>query len=313
MDETIDKLSKLSPDLFINQITYLPFNEVIAVCSSNKILHEYCINSKYSSRWKLLIDNTFSSVYNYPEKLKQIQTKLNTNGYNYLVYTQLIKLLDPVTQAMIYYKQKDMKSFEKFTKVQQFLALFLLNERSIIEKYIPEKDDNYEEVEFDYSSFIDVLNKKPTTQTNLDNMIIIMAENGNVRGIIMIKELGGNIHAYNESAFIRAAQKGHLDVVKYLIDNGSDIHIDDDLALVLASQGGHLDLAKYLLGKGANIHASNDDALKIASQFGYLDLVKYFTSIEKFIFDSLNEAYIKAMENNHIEVAEYLETLFKSN
>lgn len=124
----IDYLTNLSVDLFIQHITYLPFTDVISICSANKKLHGYCMN--YNNHWKRLIDNTFSIVYDYQNKLREIQTKLGSDDspegeskrslekqtYNYLVYTQLINILDPVTQAMIYYKQKDWKSFDMYEK-----------------------------------------------------------------------------------------------------------------------------------------------------------------------------------------------------
>ncbi len=129
----IDYLSKLPVDVFIQNITYLPFDEVISVCQANKTLHNYCTNSKYNSHWKALIDNTFGNIYDYQNKLKQIRDKLNISDdvYNYLVYSHLVKLLDPITQLMIYYRQGDMNSFEnsQYNDTQRFLALFLLVKR----------------------------------------------------------------------------------------------------------------------------------------------------------------------------------------
>ena len=101
----MDQLSNLPVDLFIQSITYLPFSDVINVCSSNEKLHNYCTDKKYNTQWKSLIDNTFSSIYDYEGKLKNLWTKLGLNEgtYNYIVYVKLIDLLDPVTQATIYY------------------------------------------------------------------------------------------------------------------------------------------------------------------------------------------------------------------
>ena len=124
----IDYLSQLPVDLFIQNITYLPFDDIVSVCIANQKLHAYCSDPKYTNHWKKLIDNTFSNIYDYPNKLKEIWVKLglNKNIYNYLVYTQLVRLLDPITQLMIYYKQGDMKSFDnpKFNDIQRFLAFF---------------------------------------------------------------------------------------------------------------------------------------------------------------------------------------------
>ena len=55
----IDYLSKMPIDLFIQQVTYLPFKDVINLCQANKTLHNYCTNHKYNINWKILIENTF--------------------------------------------------------------------------------------------------------------------------------------------------------------------------------------------------------------------------------------------------------------
>ena len=40
----------LSPDLAIQQITYLPISEVNNLCTVNKKYHSYCTGSKYNNR-----------------------------------------------------------------------------------------------------------------------------------------------------------------------------------------------------------------------------------------------------------------------
>src|SRR5680860_967420 len=99
-------LSELPIDLFMKQITYLPFDDVINICNTNKKLHDYCTNPDYNTRWKALINKTFSSIPNYNQKLEEVWLLLgyDKNKYNYIVYTKLIKTLDKITQAMIYYK-----------------------------------------------------------------------------------------------------------------------------------------------------------------------------------------------------------------
>nr|QBK91632.1 MAG: F-box-like family protein [Pithovirus LCPAC302] len=112
----IDYLSQLPIDIFIHNITYLPFSDVINICSTNQKLHTYCTDPQYNNHWKSLIDNTFSLVDNYEEKLNKIWLNLKVikNTYNYQVYTGLIKLLDPITQAMIYYRQLQTRRYEIF-------------------------------------------------------------------------------------------------------------------------------------------------------------------------------------------------------
>ena len=107
----------LPADVFIYELTFLPFSEVINLCGANTKFHRYCSDPQYNNSRRRLIENTFGNIYNYPEKLKRIQDKLiqdkklDVPRYNYLVYTQLINLLDPVTQLMIYHRQGDSVNF----------------------------------------------------------------------------------------------------------------------------------------------------------------------------------------------------------
>ena len=161
----MDYLSQLPVDIFIKNITYLPFDDVISVCSANVRLHSYCNNPKYNNNWKGLIDNTFSNIHGYYDYLKKIWKDLNYDGeiYNYLVYTQLIKLLDPITQLMIYYKKGDMNSFDSdnFNNKQRLLAMFLLGKKDLIKKYST----------FELQSFIDILNNRKISQNELDQYV----------------------------------------------------------------------------------------------------------------------------------------------
>ena len=237
----MDHLSTLPIDLFINQITYLPFDSVINICKSNTTLHEYCTNSKYSNRWKELTNNTFRNIYNYQKKLKQIQEKLNINGYNYQIYVNLVKLLDPITQAMIYYKQNDMNSFNKLSKEQQFLALFLLNERKGIENYIP---NNY--LRGAYLGFIEIMDGKVFHPNRLNDLLREMAGNGNMKGVLLALEKGANIHTFNNVALREAVMNGHLEIVKFLVENGADIHVNNDQVFVIARNLRRVEILKYL-------------------------------------------------------------------
>ena len=261
-------LSKLPIDIFIKEITYLPFNTVISVCNTNKKLHSYCTDSKYNNQWKNLIDDTFSSIDGYYDKLKDFWTKLkfSENTYNYLVYTQLIELLDPVTQLMIYYSQGDMDSFKnkRFEKVQRFLALFLLGKKDMIINYLPG--------EASYVRFYHLLNNREISQDDLDEMLILMIEGNSLKGVKLLHQKGANIHT--DYGVKYASQNGYLDILKYLVENGGNVqHAFRD-----ASDNGHLDLVKYLASKGANIHANNNYALTVAAQKGHLDVVKYLVS-----------------------------------
>ncbi len=297
----IDRLSKLPVDLFIKEITYLPFDNVITICTSNTTLHNYCINSKYNNRWRNLIDNTFGNIYNYDDHLKEIRNKLNINDgvYNYLVYTQLVKLLNPITQLMIYYRQKDMESFDdpQYNNTQRFSALFLLGERNKIIHYLPAQR---------YVPFINMMDGDKIDQNMLNNMLADMARQGSVQGVSMMLSKGANIHADDDEAMSLASANGHLEVVKYLTEHDADIHAQNNWALKRASQNGHLDVVKYLVEHDADVHADDDDALRWASLEGHLEVVKYLVEQGADIHADDYAALRWASANGHLEVVKYL-------
>ena len=105
-------MEELPIDVFIQEITYLPFSDVVSLCSVNSKLHDYCTNIKYNNHWKTLIDNTYSSVPGYLNMLELVWNRYGQrNVYNYMIYTDLIKTLNAETRLTIYYRQRDMKSF----------------------------------------------------------------------------------------------------------------------------------------------------------------------------------------------------------
>ena len=296
----IDRLSRLPVDVFIQEITYLPFQDVVNVCSANVKLRAFCNDPTYNTKWKALINNTFKdSVYSYDDKLVKLWEKLNTEPetYNYLVYTRLVKLLDPVTQAMIYYRQGDMKSFEQLTQVQKFLAMFLLNKSYEMKNYLP--NDNY-------VPFISMLSGDKIDQNILNKMLIEMAKEGNMKGLKYFEEKGANISAEVDRALGVASREGHLEVVKYLVEHRADIHAGNDLALALASQKGHLEVVKYLVEQGANVRALDDGALRVASENGHLEVVKYLVEHGANVHALDDLALALASQKGHLEVVKYL-------
>lgn len=269
----VDYLSDLPVDLFFQQITYLPYDSVVALCSTNKKFRDLC--SGYENRWKALIFNTFSNIPDFSERLKGIQKRLfnGEDRYNYQVYAQLQANLDVVTLGMIYYKQGDMKSFHELPKQIQFLALFLLNKRDIIVSYLP--DDSI------YEDFLNIMYGTQTLYSfTLASLAGEFAKYGNLRGIKLTESKGIPLANLN-IALRNASASGHLEIVRYLIEEkGTDIHSLNDVALRWASEKGQLEIVKYLVGKGANVHARDDEALRLARKGGYSDVVRYLKSLQ---------------------------------
>lgn len=79
---------------------------------------------------------------------------------------------------------------------------------------------------------------------------------------------------------MRAAQEGHLDVMKVLVQNGADVNkVNDDRmsALMLASQRGHAPVVQYLVEQKADYDAAtenNSTALMLACKRDNKDVVE---------------------------------------
>ncbi len=214
----------------------------------------------------------------------------------------MVKVLDPITQLMIYYRQGDMKSFDSdhFTNIQKYLAMFLLGKVNEMRKYLP--NDNY-------LSFISMMEGNKIDQISLDGMLIKMARRESVKGVSMMLSKGADIHTDNNRALILDSEKGYLDVVKYLVEHDVNIHGSTDGALRMASLTGHLEVVKYLVEHGANIHAGNDYALRWASNDGYLELVKYLVEKGANIHADTDGALRWARGEGHLDVVEYLKNV----
>jgi len=104
------------PNLLMLQLTYLPFDDVVSVCSLNRRYHEVCYNEDhvYDNQWRQIIENTYSFIPNYQELI-------SGKRYNYITYTQLIRELDNKTQLRIYFRQNDMDSFnsDRFSYIER--------------------------------------------------------------------------------------------------------------------------------------------------------------------------------------------------
>lgn len=224
-------MDKLPIDLFIQQVTYLPFNDVINLCQTTEKFQDYCTNPKYTNNWRRLIENTFSGLDDYETNLEELLKKYN--GYNYHVYTEFVKLLDPVTQAMIYYKQGDMKSFEKLTTNQKFLAMFLLGNKNEMKK---DSDLSW------YMPFYRILNRDPVISMSDFNVAMrLMVYEGSLTGVkVLIKE-GALVY---DDLIKSAVAHNHLKIFKYFVESG--VKFDKISAIHVANFYGRKDILNYL-------------------------------------------------------------------
>lgn len=287
----MDHFVRQPVDVFIKQITYLPFTDVISICSSNQRLRNYCMN--YDNHWKSLIDNTFGEIYDYQNKLEEIRQRLGTKGYNYLVYTHLIKILDHVTQLMIYYKQKDMKSFDdqRFTTEERAAALFLLNEPQELETYGPVGD-----------IYIRILINQ-ADGNDYNRVLVKMAQYGNMRGILRMLEYGADINSDDGAPLYQAASYDHFEVVKYLVENGASLN-DELNPIEAAAANGNLKMIEYLVTHGAR---PDDYALTTAIANNQLHLLPYFESKGIVINDRIaNLSFALAAWRGHLYVLMFL-------
>ena len=298
MDQ-VDRLSQMDVNLFIQNITHLPFQDVITICNANETLLAYCDDSKYNNLWKSLIDSTFSNINNYDDKLQELwnKTGIEVGIYNYLVYTQLVNLLDPITQGMIYYRQGDMDFFDRLSGVQKFLALFLLGKKNELRKYLPNNN---------YISFIALLNGGKISQDILNNMLIEMAKQGSLQGMNYFIKRGADIHSRDDWALRFASQHGHLEMVIYLIENGANVNAQDDFSLRESIRNGHLEIVKYLVEHGANVNAWDDQALRFANEYGHLEIMKYLVEHRANVNTKDDLALIDASRDGNLKVVKFL-------
>lgn len=237
-DSLTDSLSRLPIDIFIQQITYLPYDEVMKICQLNQKLHIYC--TSYPIKWKALIQNTFGSLPLYTEILKEIHQDLGNETYDYLVYTQFTKYLDPTTKLLIYDQQKDSTNFDKlFAKADTISklmywyrkgdytrfrlqgdptsiisSLWLIGDNSKLFDFIRTLTDP-DDIAFS-KYFIRVI-KGTARKSDFNEIAIFFIEEGNLKGLKKIVRAGADINKIPSITIHRASS--NLDMLKYILAN----------------------------------------------------------------------------------------------
>lgn len=321
----MEKSMKIKPekvksiDTFMQIVTFLPFEDVKSLCMSNSQYRQYCTSDRYRSHWKLLIDNAFSDVDDYENKLRKISNDLMYDDvkYNYLVYTQLVKTLDPVTQLIIYYRQNDpLFNSPKYDNTQRALAMLLLKNYNEMEKFLDGK------ISFDKN-------------TPPRSMIRIFATAGYLPGVKgLYNKYKDNKITFYMYPFVDAIlndrmdvikyylseepemvntvmntvlKHGNLDILKLIIDN-SNINIDD-LDIRMAILSGNTDMVKYLLENGKYYNHTRNILSVVALQRN-LEMLKLLLSYDDFLDEEeIKTALHMSRRRKFDEISEYLNTI----
>ena len=208
------------------------------------------------------------------------------------------------------------------------LALFLLDEKEELVNYEIEYSDKY-------------INFGPqTTQNQLDEMVREMANNGNMKGMLKLVNIGANLRPFVLRIYAEAAKNGYLDVLKYIIENkivnnptkntlnfsfeGAAergqldvikyllslypelIHFKDDVALRSAVANDHIETVKFLISRKADVNARNGEALIEASSSGNLEMVKLLIEAGADVHAVNDMALRRASKFGHLAVVQYL-------
>ncbi len=120
-----------------------------------------------------------------------------------------------------------------------------------------------------------------------------------------------------EAAFVKAAEKGHINVIVYLFRQGVNINARDeegDTALMEAAEEGRFNIVQYLVENRANINArdkeNRETALMEAAEEGHFDIVKYLVEHGANINIKGKKIGVTAITiaagHGHADIAEYL-------
>ena len=126
----------------------------------------------------------------------------------------------------------------------------------------------------------------------------------------------------NDTALMKAAGQGHIEVVRFLVEQGAYLNIhnrQEQNALMFAAAGGHLAVLVFLIDSGADARnpfdlfydyrAGPQDPLMWAAYNGHLDVVKLLLEYAKLINDNSSRAWAAlgwAAYRGHLDIVHFL-------
>lgn len=115
------------------------------------------------------------------------------------------------------------------------------------------------------------------------------------------------MHSFCDRAFRKAADEGHLGIVRLLYDEGADINASDVLgesgALCRASGQGYVEIVEFLLSKGAK---SVPLALREACEAGYVEIVEMLLGTDLDIPNMDAHPLVSSAYGGHTRIVELL-------
>lgn len=251
--------------------------------------------------FKIAIDYSFPEIINFCLVSKRINNLVCENqkfwmlklSHDYNIYNRDIPG-----------KYKSTKKSYNYKNYYQYISGFLNNLKNKLEKY-----KNHSEFQ-----------KNILINNELDDIV----EGGDLNLVKMIIEKG----AVNfNSALVKAARSGHLNIVKYLLEEKKVKNEYYD-PLIDAAQFGYLDIVKYLVKKGHNVdiqsYFNRTTALELTSKNNHTDVVKYLLdqgadrnnfitsnlNTVKYLaeegIEDINEVLLYGIENNYTDNVQFI-------
>ena len=295
-------ITDLSIDLFIYLVKFLSFADTAALCACCKKFQHYGLN--YKNHWKSLIERTYQNVYDYQLKIYEIQKKRKAE-WNYLIYTQIIYLCDPITVATFRYQQEGLVE----NTDECYIALCLLNQKP--NEVLQKTSDTGFSLSYPHLYMLEFEELKVS---DLEGLLPIMARYGTVKGLEYIRYRSVCLYSVyptmdshcTNNLFHIASKFGRLDVFRYL--NKTIISYAKKKCFSLAVENGHLRILEYILERTSKQEdLINQENLTQACKNGFLSILKLL--LKECPNTDLHGPFLTACIYGHLLIVEYLTNL----